>query len=81
MFFVTGGSCWMLCYSLCPKIVADEAEATEATRLLNLTTQVGVLVGILVGMLPHTAFGEKLYESHFAIPAASAQPSGFLAAC
>ena len=51
VFFVTGGSCWMLCYSLCPKIVADEAEATEATRLLNLTTQVGVLVGILVGMI------------------------------
>jgi hypothetical protein len=39
VFFVCGGTVWMLCYSLCITHLHSDELKTEATRLLNLGTQ------------------------------------------
>ena len=49
-FYVFGGSCWMLCYK-CVQQLPSDATRTEATRLLNLMTQFGILAGVGIGML------------------------------
>ena len=51
VFYVIGGSSWMLCYTLAVKILPTDELRTEATRLLNLMTQAGILAGVGIGML------------------------------
>jgi hypothetical protein len=41
----------MLCYTLAVKILPTDELRTEATRLLNLMTQAGILAGVGIGML------------------------------
>jgi hypothetical protein len=50
-FYVLGGSTWMLCYTVCNKVLHSDELRTEATRLLNLLTQAGILAGVGIGML------------------------------
>ena len=40
LFFVSGGCVWMLCYALVLPLLHDDEVKVEATRLLNLMTQV-----------------------------------------
>ena len=70
-FYVLGGSCWMLCYTIVSRILPSDAMRTEATRLLNLMTQFGILAGVGIGMLlvnkaedlkGHAGSGPGLYE-------------------
>eukprot|EP01051_Picozoa_sp_SAG22_P001544 SAG22_NODE_62_length_23371_cov_84.500602_10_plen_132_part_00 len=51
VFYTFGGMLWTLGYSLAlPLLDGDEAKV-EATRLLNLATQLGILLGISIGWL------------------------------
>ena len=50
-FYVLGGSSWMLCYTVCNKVLHSDEMRTEATRLLNLLTQAGILAGVGIGMV------------------------------
>jgi hypothetical protein len=43
-----GGVCWMTAYSLCAQSLSPGLRG-DATRLLNVTTMVGVLVGVGLG--------------------------------
>ena len=54
VFFVLGGCVWMLGYSLSLPLLKDDEAKVEATRLLNLMTQLGILVGIGISMLVMT---------------------------
>ena len=40
----------MLCYTLSVKVLHSDELRTEATRLLNLLTQLGILAGVGIGM-------------------------------
>ena len=51
VFYVLGGTVWMLGYSLGLPLLRDDEAKVEATRLLNLMTQVGILAGIMISML------------------------------
>ena len=70
VFFVSGGVIWMLCYSLSLPLLHNSEQKVEATRLLNLMTQVGILIGIGISLLamdlvhthaPHTESMPKTY--------------------
>lgn len=50
-FYIVGGSSWMLCYTLCVEMLHTDELRTEATRLLNLLTQAGILAGVGIGMI------------------------------
>lgn len=50
-FYVLGGSIWMLCYTVCNNVLHSDEMRTEATRLLNLLTQAGILAGVGIGMV------------------------------
>ena len=51
VFYVLGGTAWMLGYSLGLPLLRDDEARVEATRLLNLMTQVGILAGICISMV------------------------------
>ena len=41
----------MLCYTVSNKVLQTDEMRTEATRLLNLLTQAGILAGVGIGMV------------------------------
>eukprot|EP01052_Picozoa_sp_SAG31_P021471 SAG31_NODE_1663_length_7581_cov_10.076399_1_plen_292_part_00 len=50
-YFVCGGLCWMQLYTVTLDRLPAAEDRTEATRLLNLGTQIGILFGIAFSLL------------------------------